>query len=632
MTFAENETKRSVDRDDLSLATRWMRRSHAVVMSLVLVTFGGCDASPTVDDAGADAGRLGDAGDGPTDSGTELVPDADTDGGVPFTVTIIEPGSPLIGSEGEVTLRVFVDGAAPELVNLRLDGEPLASIPAPFEYALNLGELAEGTHEVVAAAMAEDASVVSEPLEILVDRTGPTVVRVEPPTAELYRLGSPVTVTFDEAIDEMSVAAPSTGLVTDRGAVLTVALDLDSTRTVLTITPSGPDMVADATVDLTLGVSDPSGNSVAPFEAVWTSPRWLPVGGELFRRRPGESFAEEHLEVRREATGEILVAALVATGSGTHHVRVSRFDGTTWSELGDGACESAGILPPFTDPLGSWDIALEPDGTPVVAVRDISDLSAAVARFCRFDGARWQLETEEVLPFNLREISFAISPSGDRVLGVSTQDTSDDRYRRPRTWRKDVGGAWTRLGSSFGPSHERQYLFEVEFDRLARLNELHTDTFSRHLTHRDTFNNVVRDAQAEGRWTRARLAETSSSRAMLGGCVLVEAGTPAPLISLDSHQQCDVVVHPTSERRFLVYTNRSELGAALETTGTFEDLGSTPLHMGPSGGTCFPPVDGCRFQVEASFTTVGPTGRILAIVHSGFDIRSFELHTLGTVL
>jgi len=592
------------------------------------VVAAGCGEPSPAADAGPDAQLLS-PDSGPPDDASAPTPDA----GATFSLSFVEPDGPITAAGGDVPIRVFVDGAAPELVNLRLDMAPLVSLSAPFEHVLSLDELEEGVYELVAEATVDGQTASSEPLTLTVDRSGPRVTAVEPGTSELYRLGSAVTVTFDEPLDPASVMEPSTGLVTDRGTRLSSRLELDEDGMVLTITPLPTDMIADTFVELALGVADPAGNAVVPFEATWQTPRWLPVGGEVFRRRPGESYADENLEVLRDGSGQVLVAALIATGAGTHHVRVARFDGSAWTELGDGACEGSGILPPFTDPLGAWDFALEPDDTPVVAVRDIEDPSSPLARFCRFDGARWDAESESLPVTDLREVSFAIDASGTRVLGASIVFSGREAERRPQTWRKTVGGAWTRLGSTFSPVHDREQLFEVEFDRMGRLNELHVQAGfmgppSRWLTHRDMFGNVVQDVSASGSVVRGRLAETSASRAMLAGCTLVEEGPTSPtLFSLSSSDQCDIAVDPVGERRVLVYRDTPALGLAVETgPGTFEDLGPTAVHVSAGGGVCFPPVDGCRHEARAAFTAFDSTGRVLALVHSGFDVRSFELH------
>lgn len=614
---------------------------RALSVATVLLLAAGCGTQTTESDAGpsVDAESRADSGDdsdaGSADAGAPA--DAGRDSGGPDgRLSIVSPESPVVASGGDILIRVFVEGAAPELIALRLDGEPLATIPPPYEHSLHLDSLDEGEHEVVASTDIDGVSVESEPLVIRLDRTGPSVTSVDPPTSGVYRMGDPVTVTFDEPVDPGSVSSSSVSLATSGGEVLTSSLEFDSEGSVLTITPTGPAVVADGAVELSLGVTDPAGNPGMPFDASWSAPRWLPTGAPSFPRSAGEGFADRHLELEVTSTGELFVAGLLSDGTGGHHVRVARFDGSSWSAVGGPACAGTGVFPTAVDlaALGSWDLELEPDDTPVVAVRDLSTFSSPAVRFCRWDGTSWQEEPAPASIPDLRELDLAISSAGDRALVAGLYVDGVFANRTAQTWRRSSGGAWSTVGSPTG-GHDERFLTQLEFDRADRITQLRVRGGSgahvRDLYYFDAGLGRFVFETGDSAGYRARLLETSSSRAMLTQCAILESESTSPVFELP-FSGCDAAASPATERRLIVYEDGFELGLALETSaGSFEDLGSADIHATDSGDVCTTPDLACRFLPRGFFVSILPSGRVIVVAKDYEEVMSFELHALGTL-
>ena len=329
-----------------------------------------------------------------------------------FTVALVSPAGD-VATSGHLAIQVRVDGYEPPEVLLLVGDRELARVlrpndPAlPYTYDWDTSELPEGTYALKAVVTAGWQSIESRVVQVVVDRTKPTVVaRMPAPGASNIWSRDPITVTFSEPI-----ALPPAGAVTLVATSPSGAQDDHPNR------PRGhgsdphhparhaPPVPSTLLVGIGSQVTDLAGNSASLSGDTWS---WsLPEWQQLGSATPTLSY---------EASAFNLVVAPGGTPFFTF------WDGSTGIVIGAitvRECTGSGGWISRCGGSGLEALALDadPEGRPVIAWNKRVDLTASSemdfqAGLC--DGNA--LPTEIVAPGNAGTVIIKADGSGRSIV------------------------------------------------------------------------------------------------------------------------------------------------------------------------------------------------------------------------
>ncbi|MFP2929356.1 Ig-like domain-containing protein [Pyxidicoccus sp. 3LG] len=380
------------------------------------------------------------------DSGT---PDASVpDSGLPDSGTqdlAVELRTSRSITNGDVHLTVTLSGAAPDEVELLVDGAAVATLTPPYELRWSTQSIEEGEHVLAARATLGGRRFTSGSRTLVVDRTPPRLVSQSPQTgARTVSVHQTVQASFSEPLDVSTVSADSAKLVSEAGTVAS-EVSLSTEGTLLTLRPVAP-LPVDATVAVSFEstVVDLAGNSVQPLEPAWewTVPGYLPLG-EPLSVSPIETSEVRGASLQIDETGQPVVAWLDGTSLDPYGVRVKRWNGSDWEQLGDVLQAASGHV------FGSF-CSLEADGSGrlFVAWDEGSGSSGPTIRVRRWDGTTWEAVGNSVGPklqqAGMDLISFRVSQQSRPVLAFREANQSSQVVS---VWRWD-GSAWGMLGGA----------------------------------------------------------------------------------------------------------------------------------------------------------------------------------------
>ncbi|NOY94566.1 MAG: hypothetical protein GXP55_25595 [Deltaproteobacteria bacterium] len=392
-------------------------------------------------DASTDSGGI------PADAGADAASsDASMDAALAPEVLITSPAADTVYVRDRIAIQVSVRFTEVDRVELYIDDAFFAELVPPYSFEWDVALVAEGPHTVEARAFRGSSSWISRVLNVVVDRTAPTVASVTPPAGSHMWLGDPMLVQMSEPVRPTSIAPGAFSLASvSTSEVLTTTLSVESDSSFSVRASGGLTMVpATLRARVTSALLDRAGNPALPTE--WTYPidPWVPLAGTprdgsvssfIWRLAVSDSavpyvaFAvydsstmEGSVKVRTwdGSTWVDMPSALTAMGSSYRSVAITvagevpwivarstsgsldvvHWDGTTWIHSGS----------TITDVADNADIAISSDGTPWVFWAEVTGV-----RLERFDGVNWNRVTS-VDTSRLAAPSLAASRDG-RIVG-----------------------------------------------------------------------------------------------------------------------------------------------------------------------------------------------------------------------
>ena len=354
-------------------------------------------------------------------------------------VAITSPTGTVYARES-VTLQVNVTGGAPEAVELLRDGTTLATLVPPYQYAWNVANEPEGSHQLSARAhRGAEAFDSSANLTVVVDRTPPAVTaRTPAPEASNVARGTPISVVFSEALDPASLTDASVTL-SQNGTNTARSAQLSGDGRTITVTPAtNPEPTTSYAIALS-NLRDRAGNAVSSTWS-WTVPDWL----ELGQLSVNEHYTCSQLKLDPTDRPVVYCGAFIG---GIVQGFVRRLTNGVWETLGGGAFNTDAAQSVLTAKL-----ALKSDGTPVVAWAETTGTTNVVfVKELRAGG--WfalggPLNIDLTRPlnesYNTPELDLALDALGSPV--VAFIEARSEYVRRYQS------GTWTTLGGGTVPT------------------------------------------------------------------------------------------------------------------------------------------------------------------------------------
>ncbi|MFP2907131.1 Ig-like domain-containing protein [Pyxidicoccus sp. 3LFB2] len=193
----------------------------------------------------------------------------------PLTVTFAGPlGTAYVRSA--ITFDVQVEGGEADSVELLKDGAPLATLTAPYAYTWDTSSVPEGTYALTARATRGGTAFTSTPLEVVVDRTSPTVVSRHPETGNEAEWDGVISVTLSEPLAASSVTEGAAKLLANGTEVRKKLVPSADGKSVEVVLDQPLELPADLSLTLTPALTDLAGNPLTvPVEAQgWEARAW----------------------------------------------------------------------------------------------------------------------------------------------------------------------------------------------------------------------------------------------------------------------------------------------------------------------------------------------------------------------
>jgi len=353
------------------------------------------------------------------------------------TPTIVRPANQaLTNSSAPTRVQVVLDGnIVPDNVELFANGTLVKTFGRQFPlyvHQLDTVALPEGSVTLQARATLNGISRDSSTVELLIDRTRPTATQIDPPAGALIGRGNPLTVTFDETIDPISVTSGVVLSVTPSGQNTPTAVPadirFDATGTVLTVTPHAD--LPLGTVGLSWGgVKDLAGNPAGnPVAATWSVDQSVLVGPELAHVQfPGPDNLGAALAIR--ADGSLLAAHRPTATSTTGILTLSRYDATSDNWVI--------VVATANERPAHHALALAVDGQDIPYVAFTQQTAA--------DPDTYELVLKRLNGTTVELAAPAVTLSGQRALDISQGSMAIDATNRPVVTLIDANGGNVRL-------------------------------------------------------------------------------------------------------------------------------------------------------------------------------------------
>ncbi len=246
--------------------------------------------------------------------------------------TIVQPASVVTtNSARPLAVEVTIAGPVPDSVEVFVDGTPIAQLGPQFFYRVfwDSASFSEGTHILGARATLQGISRDSATQAVVVDRTPPHAVAIDPPATTEVSGSTVFTVDFDESVNPLPFtladAVKLTVLPPNQLTPVAIAATLayDDTQRRLSVTPTQVLPLGVAGLSWG-GLQDSAGNAVAgTVAATWNVARTASLGG--FGDVTGR------LGIATNSAGAVFA---VHKRSGDGGLIASRFDGSSLVPLG----------------------------------------------------------------------------------------------------------------------------------------------------------------------------------------------------------------------------------------------------------------------------------------------------------
>jgi hypothetical protein len=301
----------------------------------------------------------------------------------PLVVSIVAPSAP-VTTKGTVHFAVSVTGGTASAVYLQDEIWNLGTVSGGI-FDWNTTSASEGPHSVVALADRGFETFRSAPVIVTVDRTGPRIASSAPVNGAGDVVATdPVQLVMSEPIDPATFV-PSAVTVTSTAGPISSAATLAPDHVTVNVALLTLPATRPLTVTVNVGVigADLVGNAATPASVAFTYPAWYPFGGKL-NVDPRGYVAD--VKVDGSSRPVVAVVDFPSAASTTPNLRVLRFEGGAWAELGaqvNAAGTYAGAVGISVDGVAS--LAIDQDGRPVVAYVE----NTSSVRVKRWNGTAW---------------------------------------------------------------------------------------------------------------------------------------------------------------------------------------------------------------------------------------------------
>lgn len=396
----------------------------------------GTKTPPSTNDAGTDTG----APKGPTPTADGSTNTGSTNVGLP-SLRISSPASN-VSANGTLAITVEVDsGVAPATIQLLIDGATLTTLsaPAPYHYAWDTTAIADGQHVVLAQATVNGQVVSSPPINVLTDRTAPTITSTTPASgATNVVLRAPITVKFSEPIAASSFGGSSISLLAGGAIVTTTAtLAADGLSALVTI-GSSSSLALPATFTATLAptITDLAGNQIKASAWTWNVPDWI-------KYAPVASSTPPALAVGPNFQPTLAYTRCITPAGGSsclNDLFVAASDGQAWNSLGQ--------VPELT---GAGSLDLDSQGRPIAAgVGVVGSSTLPSILLATWNGSTWDNSIAPIVALSNPTLPIVrLDPAGHPFVvwtdGIANVDLDVEVAR----W---TGTAWDRSFGKFGLS------------------------------------------------------------------------------------------------------------------------------------------------------------------------------------
>ncbi|MDY7230069.1 Ig-like domain-containing protein [Hyalangium rubrum] len=522
-----------------------MNRNRASSFAVMLfLAASGCISLPGIDPV-----ETPDAGNPNPDGGLpdESLPD--------LSVRVLAPAGTTY-TNGVVDVSVEVTSGTPDVVELLVGDELLATLTAPYTFRWDTTTKAEGNYALVARARRAAQTFTSAARNVVVDRTPPQVViRTPEPGAEGVSASRPVQVAFSEPLDPSSVNSTSVRMSVN-GADIATNVTLSADAQLFQVAPSmRMGLPAEVDLNLTSGLRDLAGNALQVPQDVWnwSVPDFYFIGS--VPQVPSMVAGQPSLQL--DAAGMPLVAYVVG---GYGYVR--RWTGSEWEQLGGSLNVTSGstLASPLLQMTGNGEIVIAWSETKTVRYIYVK----------RWTGSNWESVGTALSASPGSAISslssLRMDGSGNPVVAFSADDGSTLNLQ---VWRWS-GTTWASVGNALSAKPGNTPVRDVSL----RLDSADSPVVSWTEMGDDSF-----EALYVSRWN-------AEEWEMLGGPISVNPGmTPVhrTSLALDSAGQPVVSFQESSGSRGGLYVHRwtgsqwTALGGNLNVSSIVVDVNSLQL-------------------------------------------------------
>jgi hypothetical protein len=239
------------------------------------------------------------------------------------TIAITGPTSPTYTNK-VLTVTVSVTASGASSIELLKNGTMLSALAGPpYSFNWDTTKEVEGSYQLVAQMVAGGQIVASAPVTVVVDRTPPTIVSMNPATAATnVSLTDPIQAVFSEALAPATITASSVTLALGSTAVgATATLGADGKTVTVGITNLATLVLPGTmTESATAAITDLAGNAFSGASWNFSVPLWVDLG----------SVSGVKPEMVLDSSGVPIVATIVTAGSASQLQIAKHTTGTSW--------------------------------------------------------------------------------------------------------------------------------------------------------------------------------------------------------------------------------------------------------------------------------------------------------------
>lgn len=360
---------------------------------------------------------------------------------LPLEVSLTQP-STAVYTNGSITIQAVV-GGNPDSVELLKNDTVLVALNSPYNYTWNTSSEPEATYSLKVRVKRGTTQLESSSQNVVVDRTAPTLTSRTPSNnADNVFLADEISLTASEDLLPASVSSSTVFLKKGSNIQTNIPVQVSLPTpnkillrpTQLPVLPETFQVQVSAVSNNT--VTDLAGNALQIPSAVFTAPDWHFVGGT----RVGKDADLSDQAIALGSDAQPVVAYLEEAGA-NHNIRVKRFDGTLWQELGSSVQSAAKNT--LNAPLLAMD-----GNNPVVAWLEGAN-NAKVIYVKRWDGTAWQQLGAAVNTSinSASALGLAVSSSG--VVFVSRLQLSLLVAATQLRVSRLNGSTWQAIGDAF---------------------------------------------------------------------------------------------------------------------------------------------------------------------------------------
>ena len=202
-----------------------------------------------------------------------------------------------------IVVSIAAPDEAPEKVELLSNGQVVAQIPETNSILWNTSSLPEGTYELVAKATHPEIVAQSAPVEMVIDRTSPTLESRVPTGSAALPTDGAIWLHFSEPLWEPN--QDTLKLTKSDGESIEFFLSMHDGNKTLSLRPLQL-LKARTTVQLRASnLTDLAGNVLAPIEETVAVENWGQIGAPL-----GANLLRSHLQLRNGPNNSLLASWL----------------------------------------------------------------------------------------------------------------------------------------------------------------------------------------------------------------------------------------------------------------------------------------------------------------------------------